>query len=105
MYITFSIANHSSIKRLGNNLYTTLDLDLYTAVLGGEITMETLSGKVKLKVNPETQNGSKIKLKGKGFPVYKNEGQFGDLYVTYAIKIPNNLTEKQKELFTELSKS
>jgi len=105
LYITFSIANHSSIKRLGNNLYTTLDLDLYTAVLGGEITMETLSGKVKLKVNPETQNGSKIKLKGKGFPVYKNEGQFGDLYVTYAIKIPNNLTEKQKELFTELSKS
>jgi curved DNA-binding protein len=105
LYITFSIANHSSIKRLGNNLYTTLDLDLYTAVLGGEITIETLSGKVKLKVNPETQNGSKIKLKGKGFPVYKNEGQFGDLYVTYAIKIPKNLTDKQKELFTELSKS
>ena len=67
--------------------------------------MDTLNGKLKLKVNPETQNGSKIKLKGKGFPVYKNEGNFGDLYVTYAIKIPTNLTEKQKALFTELSKS
>ena len=90
---------------MGNNLYTTVDLDLYTAVLGGEITMDTLNGKVKLKVKPETQNGSKIKLKGKGFPVYKNEGQFGDLYVTYTIKIPTNLTDKQKALFTELSKS
>jgi len=105
LYITFSVANHPKIKRLGDNLYTTADLDLYTAVLGGEITIETLDGKVKLKVKPETQNGSKIKLKGKGFPVYKNEGQFGDLYVTYAIKIPTNLTDKQKALFTELSKS
>jgi len=55
---------------LGNNLYTSVDLDLYTAELGGEITMNTLNGKVKLKVKPETQNGSNIKLKGKGFPVY-----------------------------------
>jgi curved DNA-binding protein len=105
LFIAFSIVNHSQIKRLGNNLFTSIDLDLYTAVLGGEITIDTLNGKVKLKVAPETQNGSKIKLKGKGFPVYKNEGQFGDLYVTYIIKIPINLTSKQKELFTELSKS
>jgi len=67
--------------------------------------MDTLNGKVKLKVKAETQNGSKIKLNGKGFPVYKNEGHFGDLYVTYTIKIPINLTDKQKVLFTELSKS
>ena len=105
LFITFSIANHPGIKRLGDNLYTTVDLDLYTAVLGGEITMDTLTGKVKLNVKPETQNGSMIKLKGKGFPVYKNEGQFGDLFVTFAIKIPTNLTNKQKELFRELSKS
>jgi curved DNA-binding protein len=103
LYITFSIANHPEIKRLGNDLYTTVYLDLYTAVLGGEIAIVTLSGKVKLKVKPETQNGSKVKLKGKGFPVYKNEGHFGDLYVTYSIKIPTNLSDKQKELFTELS--
>jgi len=105
LYIAFSIANHPKIKRLENNLYTIVDLDLYTAVLGGEITIDTLNGQVKLTVKPETQNGSKIKLKGKGFPVYKNEGRFGDLYVTYAIKIPTNLTDKQKALFTELSKS
>jgi curved DNA-binding protein len=105
LFITFSIANHSRIKRLGNNLYTTVSLDLYTAVLGGEITIDTLTGQVKIKVKPETQNGSQFKLKGKGFPVYKNEGQFGDLYITYAVKIPTNLTEKQKVLFTELSES
>jgi curved DNA-binding protein len=105
LYITISISNHSKIKRLGNDLFTTLDLDLYTAVLGGEIIMETLHEKIKLKVKPETQNGSKIKLKDKGFPVYKKEGHFGDLYVTYAIKIPTHLTDTQKALFTELSKS
>ncbi len=104
LYITFKIASHPKFKRSGNNLYTTVDLDLYTAVLGGEITIDTLTGKVKLKVRPETQNGSKIKLKGKGVPVYKSKGEYGDLYVTYMIRIPTNLTEKQRELFSELSK-
>ncbi|MDP4208192.1 MAG: J domain-containing protein [Bacteroidota bacterium] len=104
LYITFLIANDPKFKRLDNNLYTKVDLDLYTAVLGGEITIDTLNGKVKLNVKPETQNGSKIKLKNKGFPVYKNEGQFGDLYITYVIKIPTNLTDKQRTLFIELSK-
>lgn len=105
LYITFSIANHPKFKRLGNNLYATIDLDLYTTILGGEITVDTLNGKVKLTVKPETQNGSKVKLSGKGFPVYKSKGQFGDLYLTYNVKIPTNLTEKQKELFSELSQS
>jgi len=102
LYITFSVANHSSFKRLENNLFATIDLDIYTAVLGGEITVDTLSGKVKLKVKPETQNGTKVNLKGKGFPVYKNEGRFGDLQITYAVKVPINLTDKQKALFEEL---
>lgn len=104
LFITFSIANHQVFKRLANDLYCTIDLDLYTAILGGEITIDTLKGKVKLNVKPETQNGSIVKLKGKGFPVYKEEGRFGDLYITYFIKTPTNLTEKQKELFSELSK-
>jgi curved DNA-binding protein len=103
LYITFSVANHPDFKRSGNDLFTTVNLDMYIAVLGGEITIETLNGKVKLKVKPETQNGSKVKLAGKGFPVYKNEGKFGDLYVTYLVKIPTNLTEKQKSLFKQLS--
>ncbi|MDY0098824.1 MAG: J domain-containing protein [Bacteroidales bacterium] len=105
LYITFLINNDPNFKRLGNNLYTNVELDLYTAVLGGEITIDTLSGKVKLKVSPETQNGTKIKLKGKGFPVYKAKDQYGDLYVTYTVRIPKNLTERQKKLFMELARS
>ncbi|WP_308992862.1 J domain-containing protein [Mariniflexile litorale] len=104
LYIEFSIVNTSQFKRDGDNLYVSVDLDLYISLLGGEITVDTFDGKVKLTVKPETQNGTKIKLKGKGFPKYKKEGQFGDLYVTYNIKTPLNLSVKEKELFTELSK-
>lgn len=102
LYLTFHIANHPALKRMGNNLYATVELDLYTAVLGGEITIDTLDGKVKLKVKPETQNGTKVNLKGKGFPVYKKEGQYGDMQVTYMVKIPTNLTDRQRALFEEL---
>ncbi|MDB5222252.1 MAG: molecular chaperone DnaJ [Chitinophagaceae bacterium] len=105
LYITFNITNNTQFKRMGNDLYTTVEIDLYTAVLGGEVTVDTLSGKVKLKVKPETQNGTKIRLKGKGFPVYKKEGEFGDLFITFSVKIPTHLTEKQKELFKELAKT
>jgi len=105
LYITFVIADDPNFKRLGNDLYTTVDLDLYTAVLGGEIMIDAMDGKVKLKVKPETQNSTVTRLKEKGFPVYKKEGSFGDLYITYSIKIPTHLTEKQKELFRELQKT
>lgn len=105
LYIRFVIDNSSSFRRSGNDLYTTVSLDLYTAILGGDITVDTLSGKVRLPVKPETQNGTKIRLKGKGFPVYKKEGQFGDLFITFEVKLPTNLTEKQKQLFRELANS
>ena len=104
LYITFNIASHPVFKRLGNDLYMSANIDLYTALLGGETTIETLNGKVKLTVKPETQSGTRIRLKGKGFPVYKKEGEHGNLYVTYIVQLPTSLTEKQKELFTELSK-
>lgn len=105
LYIKFIIENDPTFRRSGNDLYTSVDLDLYKAILGGEIMIDTLSGQVKVMIKPETQNNTKIRLKGKGFPVYKNDGQFGDLIVTFSIKVPTNLTEKQKELFTELAKS
>jgi len=104
LYITFTIENHTAFKRDKANLYAAIDLDVYSAILGGEITVDTFDGKVKLKVPAGTQNGTKVKLKGKGFPVYKKENQFGDLYITYEIKIPTSLSEKEKELYTELAK-
>lgn len=104
LYIEFSIINNTEFKRDGDNLHKTVDLDLYTALLGGEIKVNTFDGQVKLTVKQETQNGTKIKLKGKGFPRYKKEGQYGDLFITYNLKTPTNLSDKEKELFTELSK-
>ncbi len=103
LYITFVIQDHPRFKRVGKDLHASVDLDLQTAVLGGEVLVDTLDGKVKLKVAPETQNNTKAKLKGKGFPVYKKEGEFGDLYLTYNVKLPTGLSERERELFRELA--
>ncbi len=102
LYITFVIPEDARFKRAGDDLYVTVPLDLYKAILGGEQIVDTLDGKVKLQIKPGTQNNTKVRLKGKGFPVYKEEGKFGDLIVTYSIDIPTNLTDKQKELFREI---
>tara|TARA_R100000935_G_C2827711_1_gene163269 strand:- start:598 stop:1518 length:921 start_codon:yes stop_codon:yes gene_type:complete len=102
LYITFNIVNNTGFKREKENLYKTIEVDFYTALLGGEITVETFTGKVKLTVKPETQPGTKIKLKGKGFPKYKKDNQFGDLILTYQVKMPADLTAREKELFKEL---
>ncbi|SFM65483.1 curved DNA-binding protein [Chitinophaga sp. YR627] len=105
LYITFVIAEDPAFKRVDNDLYMNVETDLYTAMLGGDLTIDTLSGKIKLKVKPETQNGTKVRLKGKGFPVYKQDGAFGDLIITYSVLLPTNLTEEQKELFRKLAQS
>ena len=74
-------------------------------MLGGDIEVDTLGGKVRLKVQPETQNGTTVRLKGKGFPIYKKDGQYGDLFISYEVLLPKNLTQKQKELFEQLKNS
>ncbi|MEJ7625998.1 MAG: DnaJ C-terminal domain-containing protein [Ferruginibacter sp.] len=104
LYITFQLINNSSFKRTGSDLHFNYELDLYTAILGGDITVDTLHGKLKLKVKPETQNNTRSRIKGKGFPLYKSEGQYGDLFITYTIKTPVNLSEKERILFEELQK-
>lgn len=102
LYITFIIADNTPFKREGDDLYLTVPLNVFTAVLGGDQQIDTLDGKVKLKVKPGTQNNTKVRLKGKGFPIYKQEGKSGDLIVTYSIEIPTHLTDRQKELFREI---
>lgn len=102
LYITFIIPEDNKFKRMGNDIYINATIDLFTAILGGEAIIDTMDGKVKLKVKPGTQNNTKARLKGKGFPVYKKEGSFGDLIITYNVEIPTNLTEKQKELLKEM---
>lgn len=105
LYITISVLTDPNFKRVGNDLYSEVKIDLYKAVLGGEETVDTFDGKVKLKIAAGTQNGTKVRLKGKGFPVYKEEGKFGDLFITYNISIPTSLTNEQRDLFEKLAKS
>jgi curved DNA-binding protein len=102
LILTFKINNDTFFKRTGNDLQLIQELDLFTALLGGDIEINTLHGKLKLKVKPVTQNNTKIRLKEKGFPVYKQEAMFGDLYVTYLVKLPTNISERERELFLQL---
>ncbi len=76
-------------------------LDLYTAMLGGEVIVTLSNGqKLKLKIKPETQPGTKVRLRGKGHD--KGNGTFGDLIITYQVKLPTNLSERQKELLRQM---
>ena len=104
LYITFTIEDDPAFKRLNEDLYTEVPIDLYTAVLGGEAMIDTLDGKVKMSIKPGTQPNAKLRLKGKGFPLYKKENRFGDLYVTLKVQLPDHLSDKEKALFTELAK-
>ncbi|QBQ40090.1 DnaJ C-terminal domain-containing protein [Sphingobacterium psychroaquaticum] len=103
LYIQFEIQSDAEYQRHGSDLYKTQEVDLYTAILGGETIVETLSGKVKIPIKAGTQNGTKVRLKGKGFPIYKKEGNFGDLYVTIQVNIPKELSDKEMELFRQLA--
>ncbi len=98
LYITLHITPDPRFERTGNDLSTTAHISLYTALLGGSTTIDTLTGRVKLTVKPLTQNLSKVRLRGKGFPVYKHEGETGDLIVTFQVDLPQTLTPHQQEL-------
>lgn len=104
LFITFRIRNNTRFQRQGSHLIENVNLDLYQAVLGDHITIDTLDGKIKMKIPPGTQPGETIRLRGKGLPVYKKKPEKGDLLLKVQIDIPKNLSEREKELFTELSK-
>ena len=104
LYITFRIESDPTFTRIANDLAITLPLSITTAVLGGEVTAPTLTGNVRLKVNPGTQPGSKVRLRGKGMPIYRHDSSYGDLIVTYSITIPTTLTTRQRELYEALQR-
>lgn len=105
LLITFQLRNSTPFRREGADLHRTVAVPLTTAVLGGTLTVDTFDGKAELKVKPQTANNTRVKLKGKGFPVYKKEGQFGDLILTYQVELPKQLTEEQRKLFESLKKT
>lgn len=104
LYLTFHITNNTKFQRQGSILIENVHLDVYQAILGAEVTIQTLHGKIKMKIPAGTQPGETIRLKGKGLPEYKKKGKHGDLLLKVQVSIPKNITDKEKELFTELSK-
>jgi len=102
LFVRIKVKPQPPFIRKGDDLYINHTINLYTALLGGETIVNTLSGQVKIKIEEGTQNAKSIRLKGKGMPVYEKTTVFGDLYVQLQIKIPEKLTDKQKELFQQI---
>lgn len=104
LYLLVSVRQHSTFKREGDDLLVDVPVPLTTAILGGEVEMPTLKGKVMLKIPPETQNGRTFRLKGQGMPHPGSENVRGDLLATVKVTLPTRLSSREKELFRELSK-
>ncbi len=104
LLITFRILPDARYARTGDDLTQDVPVSLYRALLGGEQMVETLGGPVKIKLKPETTNGSRVRLRGKGFPVYREKDKFGDLYLRLNVQLPTNLTEEERALVEQLAK-
>jgi curved DNA-binding protein len=104
LIITVHVLENPTFKRKGNDLYCAINVDLYTAILGGKSEIKTLKGKINITILKETPNGKILKLKKMGMPIFNKSEDFGDLYATVSIKMPHNLSVKELELFNQLSK-
>lgn len=101
LYITFRIEPDNIFMRNGDDLHVTVITDMYTLILGGEAIVPTLDGNARISIKPGTQPDSTLRLRGKGFPVYKKEGSCGDLLVKLRLQLPT-LNERQKELLRRM---
>ncbi len=103
VFITVHVSPHSEFERKGDDLYKDVEVDLYTAVLGGKLNVRTLKGEVKLGIPAGTDGGKLLRLRGLGMPVHGKDGQFGDFFARIAVKTPKKLSDKEKSLFRELA--
>lgn len=101
LYITFRFAPHPVFERKGDNLHTQIQIDLFTALLGGEVEIPTLQGPVRMKIKAGTQNGSKLRLRNKGYPIYKQADHYGHLYVDIQVSLPTELSAAEEKLLRE----
>ena len=104
LYLIVDVREDPRFERRGNDLHTTATVNVFTAILGGEADVETLSGKVKLNVPAGTQPEQVFRLAGRGMPSLKNKDEKGDLYVRLKVQIPKYLSPKQLELLEEASR-
>jgi len=105
LYLVIQVADDPRFARKGSDLTTEINVNLYAAVLGGEVTVPTMTGNVVLKIPAGTQPGQSIRLAGRGMPNLKDPATHGDLLVRVKVKLPRNLTAHQRELFEELARS
>jgi curved DNA-binding protein len=105
LFLLIRVIPDHRYERKGDDLHMEVEVDLYTAVLGGEVQVETMGGKVVMTIPAGTQPGQAFRLAGKGMPHLKNPQTYGDLLVRVKIRIPRQLTQHQRELFQELARS
>lgn len=103
VYLMIRVSPHNHFVREGDDLIYKVAVDLYTALLGGEVQVPTLEGQVRLKIPPETQAGRSFRLKGKGMPLLKEPKKRGDLYARVDVVLPQGLTRREKDLLRELA--
>jgi curved DNA-binding protein len=96
------VSRDPRFERKGDDLYVTIPVDLYTAILGGETNVPTLAGPVKLKIPAGSQNGQTIRLRSRGMPKLRRPTEYGDLYARLDVRLPSQLKPEQKKLFEQL---
>ena len=101
-YLVVSVKEHPRFRREGRDLYTEVETSLEDAILGNDLTVTTLNGRLALTIPPETQNGRRFRLAGQGMPVLNEPGVKGDLYATIKVTLPTDLSPEEQELFLRL---
>jgi len=104
LYLRIKVRDHPRFERRGDDLYIEVPVDLFTALLGGTVLVPSLDGNLRLTVPPETQNGRVFRLRGRGMPKLHSPNERGDLYAKLKVVLPQNLSDREKELFKELAK-
>lgn len=103
LYLKIEVDVPEQVERKGKDIYQTIDVDLYTALLGGTVVVDTLNGKLKLNIPEETENGKLFKFPGRGLPEMSNGGSKGNYYVRCNVELPKNLSSREKKLLKELA--
>ncbi|MFH1084704.1 MAG: J domain-containing protein, partial [Chloroflexota bacterium] len=103
LYMAITVRDHPVYRREGDDLRRVVPADLYTMILGGEVVVETLKGRVSLKIPPETKAGQVFRLRNRGMPRLRDAKQSGDLLVELQPNMPHNLSERERQLFRELA--
>ena len=102
LYVTIRIIEHPTFERIDNDLHCVLEIDLYTAILGGDAYLDIFGSIIKIAIPESTQNGKVMRIQGKGMPVYTNSAKRGSLFFEIKVNVPTNLSVGEKDLFKML---